>query len=49
VLYYQHEVTDVDLFYWLTAPLGESVLPIVSSLSDNLEILRITGTKVPQN
>jgi hypothetical protein len=49
MLYYQHEVTDIDSFYWLTAPLGVSVSPIISSLSDNLEILRVTDTEVPQN
>ena len=48
MLYYQHEVTDVGLFHWLTAPLGVSVLPIVSSPSDDLEISGITSTEVSQ-
>jgi hypothetical protein len=48
VLYYQHEVTDVGLFHWLTAPLGVSVPPIVSSPSGGLEIPGVAGAEVPR-
>ena len=49
MLYYQHEITDVDSFYWLTTPLEVSVLPIISSLSDNLEISEVADTEVSQS